>query len=699
MSDPLPRPTLGDVAGRVLTADRSTRSTLIEQLAERARTADQLLAISDGFLEAGPRGERAFLQWVAQVRIPLPDLIRARILPRLASRQIPVPTRVLAAARVLKGLPDKPESVMAVVRPLTAGLSPLRRLERLRQLQHKIDVCRSLDAFIERREQRLKIDCPRCGQRFIREIMIRHLWHEHGLLLERGKVRRAKPSLAELQAAFADGHDTTVLDRASLTATPRELRRWAAPDATADEFRLLNSEAAEHGTVVCPACLSERAPVVPPMPPPLSLAHGRLAGDGNVVQISGADWLRIVSVTVPGRTIKYAPDGPNSLGVRGIASLLAAFLLLIAFCMVVFGNRAWSSPPVIARLLLTAGLGYGLTWFVRLTQPKPNDRAVDAAWTVLVPQLMKGNHSQRWLARLCRTSAGFGDPNLRAGILRDVIAFASHGGTVADLQLLAAAGLLEAEDGATMGKDRAAMIASHIAAGLTGEQPIAFAEFAADCYANGARQPDAGEAARVRVMLLDAAFEAGFLPRDLVELWSAAPQLRRVMGVEPLHRIALLHGVWAMRASRRWERVARADSVFDLAKLAPNISGRLLTDFPDLLLFHRPDPDTEAQIGPILVCTRGVVVGGRLLADPDTGVFLEKPGTSGAIDLVYGSHRFGLERTPHGDLAGMITEWLRFRAWALLPLLDKYLDRGGASVADRVKPLRRPCPHCRSVDR
>jgi hypothetical protein len=167
------------------------------------------------------------------------------------------------------------------------------------------------------------------------------------------------------------------------------------------------------------------------------------------------------------------------------------------------------------------------------------------------------------------------------------------------------------------------------------------------------------------------------------------------MSVEPVHRLALLQGVWAMRPARRWERIAAAESVFDLCRIAPVVSGRVLADYPDLLLFHRPDPDTEAQLGPVLICARGIAVGGRMLADPDADIRIVKGGRSGGAELLFGPHRLPLERTPAGDLAGALREWLRFRAWALLPLLDNYLSPGSEEIARRVlAPFQRKCPRC-----
>ena len=280
--------------------------------------------------------------------------------------------------------------------------------------------------------------------------------------------------------------------------------------------------------------------------------------------------------------------------------------------------------------------------------------------------------------------------------LQTLLERAKAGRSETHQQLLAAANVLLVEDGSRQGRDRVAGIAGLAARGFRGEESLAFAEYVAACFLDRADEPSAGDRARFRMMLLDAAFESGLKPRDLVEVWHVAPHLHRAMLIEPLHRIALLQVVWDMRAARRWERIASADSVFDLCRIAPHASGRILADYPDLLLHHRPDPDTESQLGPILICARGIAIGGIIVADPDVDVRIEKTGRYGtAFELILGSHRVPLERRPVGDFAGTIKDWLRFRSWSLLPLLDNYLTpRSPPVVARLLRPFQSTCPNC-----
>src|SRR5262249_50920811 len=183
------------------------------------------------------------------------------------------------------------------------------------------------------------------------------------------------------------------------------------------------------------------------------------------------------------------------------------------------------------------------------------------------------------------------------------------------------------------------------------------------------------------VLLLAAAFDGELRPRDLIDLWGVAANLRRAMAIEPLHRLGLLYGLWAIRNTRRWERVAPAESVFDLCR--GGAGGRLLKQYPDLLLVYHPDPHTESDPGPVLVCGRGVVVGGVMAAAPDADVRVVK-GVRSGYELIFGRHRLKLDRRPPDGFAEVIRDWLKFRATVLLPYIDGYLEPGSQEVARRV---------------
>jgi hypothetical protein len=631
----------------------------------------QALAALVAQFAAAPRAGRA--------KVLLP------ILPLLADPSLPVSVRVAAAARVLRFLPDRMVPVRRVARALTAGLSPSRALDRLRQLQNHVETCAALDAIIDARERRVKLACPRCRVRLPRVEMVKHLWHEHGLTLERGKTRSAERVVGELQARHATTGHPDPLDRVAALSGTAGLRRWlAGDDLPADEVAPLLASAAEHGCGLCPACFAELPAAVTPLPEPLVLANGRLAGDGYAVEVGGNQWFRTLRVTTPERATSI---GRRTLAPRGAATLAAAVVLAVTLLLA-------RSLPAAALGLAIAALVYAAARVLYTATGPLDERAVEAAWARLAPVLAERATAARFLTRLCLASLGRGEPEARARVLNAMATRAA--GKVnesdAELQLLAAARMLQVEDVAAYGRDVVAGIAALAADGFAGTLPADYAEYVVGCYLT--RDRDAGDLARLRVLLTGAAFEAGLVPRDLIDLWAGAPNLRRAMAVEPAHRLGLLFGLWRTRAAKAWESVAPADTVFDLARTSPPTAARVLARFPDLLLFHRPGEGIEDLVGPVLVCGRGVAVGGHLTADPDADVRLARDGR----ELVLGRHRVESPRRLPDELPELVKKWLRFRVEALLPFIDGYLSPGSAEVSRRVLgPFCRRCLACGTV--
>ena len=205
--------------------------------------------------------------------------IVVQLLPILADPRIPVPTRVAAAARILHFLPDRERPVRRVARALTAGLSPSRALDRLRELQHHVEKCAALDSFIDRREKRVNLACPRCRIRLSRVEMVKHLWHEHGLTLDRSKTRALAREIEADQERHASTGDSESLDRVAESVGAVGLRRWLAnDDPSAEELAPLLEAARDRQAGLCPECFAHLPAAVATLAN-LRCAR-RLAGDG-----------------------------------------------------------------------------------------------------------------------------------------------------------------------------------------------------------------------------------------------------------------------------------------------------------------------------------------------------------------------------------------------------------------------------------
>jgi hypothetical protein len=696
MPDPTPRLTLGDLARQALAAAPAARTPLLVQLARATRTPEQLVAVADLLLAGGKHGPGVALEWLVRTHPAVPADLVVRVVPHLEAKAIPANLRVAAAARLIRDLPDKPDAIRHVVKGITSGLSPLRGIERLRHLQHQIEKGRALDHLIDRREQRVKVDCPRCKQRLPRVEMVKHLWYAHGLFLNDGKVLGADRLIEAQREAFAATGDPAALDRAALLAGDTRdtfLREWTAgSNPPAEDTAPLRAAAGEHRCGLCPACLTEVPEPLPPVPAPLAVADGRLAGDGYAVEVGGARWFRSVRVTTPEKVLKAGPDRrARMVSPRGLGTILAALVLLGAAAAALTLPRELAPPfPVAVGGSVLAAAVYGVVCLYRRPLAPPDDRAVDAAWSVLGRRFLQRDTGTRFLTRLCRSSVGRGGPVERVAMLNKVVERARKTAdeSNAALHLLAAARVLQVEDA---GRDRLAGIAALAAEAFRGDLPAGFAEHVVTCF----EPRDATDAIRLKMLLIAAAFDGGLRPRDLIDLWGVAPGLRKAMAVEPLHRLGLLYGLWALRNIRRWEKVGKADSVFDLAR-GP-VGGRFLRQFPDLLLAHDLDPDSEADLGPVLVCGRGVAVGGAMVSNPDAEIRVVK-GPRGGFELVYGRHRLRMEHRPPDGFAEKLRGWLQLRATVLLPYIDGYLEPGSPDVTNRVLgPFRRSCWRCGTV--
>jgi uncharacterized C2H2 Zn-finger protein len=592
---------LGELTDAALAdADPVAHAGFVADLALVTRTADAVAAVADRLLADDGRGRLVFLEWLARLRVRMPEAVLSRVPGVLADTDTHDDLRVRAAARALRSARSTKHAFDGIVAALTAGLSPLAALARLRSVQVRMRRSKALDALIERRERRLRLSCPRCAVRLGLAAMARHLFEAHGMVLDRGRARRPEKLAKRLRKRYAAARDTTLLDEAATLSPPAALRAWAARTRpSAADLAPLLGEAAGLGTGLCSRCLAELPPSVEPLPTPLGLAGGRLSGEGYVVEVRGPDGLRTCTITAPFGVVRSGLDGRRAVGPRAMGVVAAGAVLAAAVAL--------KLPVGVAGLL--TGSAYAAGRLLRGPLPAANGRAVERAWSDLMPRLPPGDVRDRFLTRLCRASVGVGEVDGRATLLNDEVK------ALSDPRARAAARFLQTGDAVRLGVDRVGALGRLLAAGFDGSEGIAFAEHVADLFLH--HNPTPADAARLRVLALDGAFAAGFTPRALADLWAACPHLHDLMGGVPLSRLGVQYGVWAYPTLRPWDGVAGTGTVFELARVAPTLAGRLLREHPDLLLYHRPR-DADDTLDWVLVCARGVVVRGKLLADEDT---------------------------------------------------------------------------------
>jgi hypothetical protein len=700
-----PTPDLPDLARQALAApDRKRQTAALARLARRAHRSPDVMRVFQTLL-APPGGPRPALEYVARMPLPIPNGVVLLAAPVLADRRALTAVRLAAAARLVATLPDQPASIGPVLRALTAGLSRGRTLDRLTQLQNRLEKSDALDAEVAALEARVRLRCPKCPARLSRSELAKHLWRQHRLVFEGGKAREPAPLVERAVADYlANGrpggldHVYHLADTLYAGVDPTQVYQavLSRTGPTGDDLQPLARAAAEGGAGLCPACYAAIRNPVATLPPPLPLAEGRLVGEGYRVDAGP----RTLTIRRPGFNPESTADPRARYEPRDFGARVGAAVAGVGALAAALVPRAYANPFAPAFLLSVAGvLAYAAARFTRGSGSDPDARAVDGAWAELVPQVGRSVPAVRFLTRLCRTSLGVGTVALREETLRELVehaaVLAEKGG--AYVQLLAAVRLLETHDAARRGSDWGAGLADLFDPFLRGELPAEYAEAAAECLAAAEPFTDR-EAARLRVTLAGTAFEAGLTPADLVELGRFLPQFARLLaGTDEWYR--LLYHVWRLRGSRPWEGVAGAgDTAFEFARKSPAGSGKVLVGYPDTLVVGSFGPPFDRELGLILVGRRGVTVMERTVADPDAPVTVGRT-RGGTSVLQFGPHAIPVRRRLTEKVSRILSGWLRVRAERIMPAAD----RADAPVSERVRQilLRQAveCPvcHTRSV--
>jgi hypothetical protein len=568
-------------------------------------------------------------------------------------------------------------------------------------------------------EDRVLMICPRCGVELRRRRMIAHLWEQHQLLLDGRRVREPWQLIEDWIDAYRRKTDPEALDRCRILAQridpdnglTRVQQVFLARGVDDPEARkALLAEAEERRASLCPQCYAF-VPVPEEVPVrPLNAWHGRLSLNGYRVEVPEKGWLARLEVETPAGPVYRGREPGRWLTRKGALFLLAGPFVWAAV-LVAVGLLAPALPPLIpVLLLLSAALFVGIVvhrqW--QGTAP-PTDRAVNHAWARLAPRLYAEGFSRpesAFAAGLALTSVGRGNAAVRERPLGRLVAVAEKAVATGagPLEHLADLRCLEVANAAALGKDPVPLVVAQVGRCFEGRLPLAYAERLlrdreSAWWTRGNRE-------RLRVLLLDRAFEAGFEVRNLVEAGRAAPALGASLRTDDREGLARLRLLWSWRPRRPWEVCGECATVFDAAA-APKPDPYLLR-YRDLLFSQeitlpRALGEKEDEVEAILVCGRGLIF-------RDT-VFTEAPGRVEIVskrqkergkerkgfELVVGKERFRFRKDPD-VVANKLERWFRFFFTDFLPQVPAVHGWRSPSVAATLR-LREtvPCPECRKA--
>jgi hypothetical protein len=704
---------LTEVLGQALArVEPGRRDAVLDGLAGLLAARGDSLLVATLASDGEPAARHLGLAAVGRLPPPFDPVLIQPVRGLLMDRRLPEEAQLAAAATVLRAYGGDGPLVTELLQKLVSGLAKARSIERLRRLEQRTGKAPAIDALCARLEDRLRMSCPRCSAELRRPEMIRHLWEEHRLLLEGRRVREPWGLIEEWVDAFRGRPDPELLDRCRLLGQQLDPEHGllrverlilARGVADADARRRLLEDAAEQHAARCPWCYT-LVPVPREMPPfYINERPGRLSSRGYSVEVSERGLRSFLEVSLPDRVLYRGPEPGRRLTPQGATLLLAGPCVVLALAFAV-GGLFGNPPPLGAVVLLLLGaalLALVARVFWELQAPLAG-RIRGYAWMLLVPRLHAGEFvldDSAFLAGLARQCADPRDAPLRAPLFPALLKRmenAVKGGTGPPGHL-AILYRLVIEDAAVVGEDPVPLVVEQLARCFVGRLPMVFAErlledWRCDWWTRG-------NLARLRVLLCDRAFEAGFEVRNLLDAGQSAPALGAVLECDDPDGLAALRLLWSLRPSRPWDRCGEAVTAFELAA-DPGREGQL-GRYPNLLLWQgAPEWLIEAEGGKgeleaaeILLCAEGVRLQGFLFVAPPRVVEVNtKPVGS---ELVMEPYTF---RSPGGmdGLAQRMERWFRYAFHEFLPAVESVLNWRSP---DRAAILRAwgavPCPDCR----
>ena len=669
------------------------RAGAFRDLAARLNETGQGEAFLSRVLARSDANARRFALEVAARLKPLPSLLAPSLVSLLGKSKYPSRLRVAVAANVINHVPADSPLIPQIIAGLERKAPSTRAADRLSQLMELIP---PLEAVRRRRQELLEQSlstCPRCGVRLPLAEFVRHLWESHRLRFEGGRVQEPWQVVENWVNEFHRRPRGELLDRACELATSldpaggvgRVNALLAAGESSIDQHQTLRTLAAEQQASVCPHCFAVVPFPTPAEPTQIMVAGGLLLGGEFRMEVRDRFLFNWLDAAVGDSRLYGGPEPGHALTRRGVVCLFILPLVLVAGVAAVMPPLAGVAPQfLVGGLLLLAALSYmGIRLHWGHEEP-PADRVIDHAWNFVIPRMLRTHDlpaaDQMLFAGLADATVNHGDAEYREKTLGQAIAQTGDLGWADALSASLMALKLEDRD---EGADDVPMLAGQFADVCAGKATWGaanrlFLRMRGD-LANRTRR------AKLRILLLRAAFQAGLEAGDLRRLGRLAPEVGVCYASEDRAGLARLRLLWLYRANRLWQTVGAAASVFDLAQYAQSY----LEQRPDLLLLQ---PAPNADEAPILICEEGVVYRESVLASADARVAVRAK-TGGGFDLLLNNQRYPFKKNP-AILVQRLTAWRAFLFEEFLPRAD-ILQRRTSDLGDRLlNRHRRECGAC-----
>ena len=218
-------------------------------------------------------------------------------------------------------------------------------------------------------------------------------------MLENGRVREPWDVIGKWLTEYVLHDRPEFLDRScdlaqaldpagGLTRVHQLLLATGSDDEEA--HALLRAEAAEKNATLCPHCYALVPQPASATPTPVVVAAGRVDGGRFRVELSDQYLFSRLVVDSPEATLFSGPEPGHALTRRGAVLLFLVPLIVLSLVFAAMPPILGIAPIVpVGGLLLAAFLAYVFVQLIWRDQGNPADRAIDHAWTLLVPRMLQ----------------------------------------------------------------------------------------------------------------------------------------------------------------------------------------------------------------------------------------------------------------------------------------------------------------------
>jgi hypothetical protein len=686
-----------------IAADKQPRvlTAVAEAIAASPGAAQIVVALASAAESAWqPLAYQLAMEIAGHLPVPLDQTVLDSLQPRIADRRLPGEVRLRATSHLLKTTGPSGTATMELLQRLVAGSGKVRGIERLQQLEQLTGKMPAIDRLTTELEDQVRMSCPRCNVELQRSDMTRHLWDQHRLMLDGRRVREPWRMIEDWLEDFRVEGDHQTLERCRDLADrldPRDgslrLQRLMLQHGIENDKarKALLAQARQQRASLCPHCFALVPGLGEPLLPELHCTGGLIEGGGYRVELSADGLTPRLEIDTPGGMLYDGVEPGRRVTKFGAMLILAGPLFLLTGILAVLPVD-WPVPRFIPPAL-TGGLGLVVLGLILLAgNPSRSllDRAIDLAWTRLVPPLLdKGltPQDQAFVAALALQSIGPGDGDARAPLVDEVRdAFEEAVTAGAPASYLGAIWALIVQDLPETTEVVPRMV-EQLARCFDGSIPLDFATTFL-----GSPESDrwtSVDLRRARVLVCARAFDDGLELRELLDAAAANASLAAFLDVKQPAALAQLRLLRSLEPARLWESAGEASTVFKIAR-DHNASRRLLSRLPDLLLVADTVP-------PLYICARGLLFDNVWILEAPTVLEIVSRTLfeEGGFHLVIEQHSFWFPEDPE-ELAESLEKWFRWYFKEFRGQLEAAY-RAQAAVAARRLVARNgvPCPECR----